>query len=615
MNPVLINGEMSRNGIPKCEPDEIALKSFFLGPKAENQEIVKELISKIFLDWFKWRSELYPEDGKAISEADFSSASFIEKQNDFREKLDELIHRFREEIPTFTPRYIGHMLTEISLPALLGHFITLIHNPNNITGEASRIGIKIEDEAIHELSKMVGFESEETIGHFTSGGTVANFEGMIRARSRIAEWLAVGCLAHTQGHQISLFEAAHMGWPLFEELQHSLADDLETIRPYHLLKSNPYDVARVFRKVFGTEYKGPVLLVPDNKHYSWEKAVNLIGLGDDAFWPIALDKRGKLNVTDLRHKVEKARSEQRPILMVVSVAGTTELGDFDPINEVSAYLKELADQEGIYIWHHIDAAYGGFFCSIDRKKTKLLSTTMSESLDSIPRANSMTIDPHKLGYVPYASGAFICKKRKEYYANAFHAPYINFEHLSDKGPQTIEGSRSAAGAVSTWLTAKTIGLNPNGYGRILERTIKERIDLEEKLSASSEIIRIAPHSETNIACFCLARPFEPTSLTNARTLKIFDAYSTSENHSFFVSKTTLGFGAYGEYLTEFLNEWHGQVNTDGLVLIRLTLMNPFFGTRETSIDYSEAFVKDLLITISNINDFEGSQRFEPSANH
>jgi glutamate/tyrosine decarboxylase-like PLP-dependent enzyme len=110
----------------------------------------------------------------------------LKREEHFRLCVAEILHRFRAEIPSFTPRYIGHMVTEISLPALMGHIINLVHKPNNITGEASRVGVQLEDEAIQDLSKMVGYNPAEASGLFTSGGTVPNFEGLLHARSRTA---------------------------------------------------------------------------------------------------------------------------------------------------------------------------------------------------------------------------------------------------------------------------------------------------------------------------------------------------------------------------------------------------------------------------------------------
>ena len=120
---------------------------------------------------------------------------------------------------------------------------------------------------------------------------------------------------------------------------------------------------------------------------------------------------------------------------------------------------------------------------------------------TIQLSNSVTVDPHKLGYVPYASGAFITRVPREYYVTPFEAPYLRFDQSNYVGTQTLEGSRSAGGAVAMWLTAKSMGLDENGYGYILEKTIKQQRKLEKALSKADTKIKIAPNAETNIVSF------------------------------------------------------------------------------------------------------------------
>ena len=50
----------------------------------------------------------------------------------------------------------------------------------------------------------------------------------------------------------------------------------------------------------GKEFLGPVLLVPENKHYSWKKGCQMLGLGAEALWPIQLDSHGRLSIDHLK---------------------------------------------------------------------------------------------------------------------------------------------------------------------------------------------------------------------------------------------------------------------------------------------------------------------------
>lgn len=579
-----------------CKPEDIALKSFFLGPQAENAAWIHELVLHLFRRWYQWRKEIYADDGVAITEDDQFTALFMEKKDHFRDVVDEIIDRFEDEVPSFSPRYVGHMINEISLPALLGHIITLQHNPNNISSEISRVGMQVEMDAVKTLMEMTGYDPESGFGHFTSGGSVANLESVLRARSRMYNWLAAGAAAWKKGlFDGNLFEAAQMGWQKFDELASNLSNE-ETI-PFHFLKNNPFECASKLEELFGCKWAGSVMLVPANKHYSWNKAAGITGIGEEGFWPVSTDGTGRLCVDDLREKLGQAAKQQRPVMMVVSVAGTTELGEFDPVDKVQAVLDEWKEENGIHIWHHVDAAYGGFFCTLmEKTEGQVLDAEVIRALKAMRLANSLTIDPHKLGYVPYSSGAFLCKDLREYNHMEINAPYLMFrekKEVNEPGPQTLEGSRSAAGAVSTWLTARVIGFNEQGYGRILERSVDSAQKLGRMLTLADSRIRVNPSGDCNIITFCVAGEGERLSETNARSLRIYEAFSPKANHSFVVSKTTLGVKDYGRLIKEFTGRWNANHDVDDLVLIRLVLMNPFFETVESKFSYPDLFVSEI----------------------
>lgn len=115
------------------------------------------------------------------------------------QELDTLKTLMRRETATYSPRYAGHMVS-ITLPALFGQLTALLHNPNNTSKEVSRVGTVIEAEAIGMLAEMIGYDPAAARGHFTSGGTVANFEGVWRARYRLDHWLSLALwIAETTG--------------------------------------------------------------------------------------------------------------------------------------------------------------------------------------------------------------------------------------------------------------------------------------------------------------------------------------------------------------------------------------------------------------------------------
>lgn len=568
-----------------CEATEVALKSFFLGPQSENAEWVSELISDLFGGWFRWRRQRFPEDGCAISACDQEVDEFLARRQQVRGLLQQLTHRLEKELPKFSPRYVGHMCSEISLPALLGHIVTLLHNPNIISKESATVCADIENEAIEALGTMLGLECP--LGHFTSGGTVANYEGVVRASARLHRWLAGGALRGLK----SPFEAAHMGWTRYLEVT-SKESELAAFLPE---TAGPWAAGQALARAYACELESPVVILPRSAHYSWKKAARLFGVGESQLLSVDFGEDGHYQVPHLRQHLDDCRRLQRPVLAVVSVAGTTESGAIDPVDGIQDVLDEWREVHGVHIWHHVDAAYGGFLCSLLRRAPlarqegleSLLSPSARRALAAVGRVDSVTVDPHKLGYVPYSSGAFLAARREDYTCVQTLAPYIDYRDVGDRGPYTLEGSRSAAGAVATWLTARSIGLHQAGYGLLMARTIRQKQKLEGYLRAKLPSARIYPGCDSNLLCFCIADPGEPVSLTNQRTLRVL--HGLQQDATYFLSKTHFPLEP-GSLALQFASGWRAQADVPELVVLRLCLMNPFFDSGELDVNHVEHLV-------------------------
>ncbi len=564
------------------EPDDtpFAADAYFLGPKSENGSWIRGEFQAILDHWFDWRRSLFADDPEAISEARRLSPEFLREREVLGQELRHLLQMLRSEVPKFTPRYIGHMVSELSLPALLGHFAMLLHNPNNTSKEVAKIGRRMETEAIAMLAKMVGYDPALAQGHFTGGGTVANFEAVWRARYRLDHALSLALvLAERDGDALDPFAAAHMGWQRFEELKQQREVDDAQLRVASMVLGNPFDVAKRISLCAGRDYRGPVLITPGNKHFSWQKAANLLGLGEDSFWNTPLDQEGRVDMAALANNIAMARDQGRPILCLTSVAGTTEAGEIDPVHKVADML-DAHRQNGVHIWHHVDAAYGGFFCTLLGGDTeKVLAPEQRKALRAIARVQSVTIDPHKLGYVPYSCGAFITKDEHTYRASSFQAPYIDRADVDDKWRCTLEGSRSGAGAAATWLTGKTLGFGPKKFGAIIASGIEARKVFQDDLVKANPLVRPLKPADTNIVCFSLAKPGEALSVSNARTLQTYARFQAHPDFS--VSKTVLGANSYSALIAAHVGTYNGVCDAADLALLRCVFMNPFWANPQT----------------------------------
>ncbi len=512
----------------RCNPKDIALKCFFLGPAAENQGSLLQSINEVFKRWILWRKRLFPQDGAAISESDQNEPEFKNREEQLNLKVKELISRYESEMPTFSPRCMGHMSSEISIAALLGHLVALLHNPNNVASEVSRVGVEIEREAIADLASMLGWDPESAIGHFTSGGSVANFEAIYRAR----EW---------------------------------------------------------FSKLFPKE--NGLVFIPKNRHYSWLKGCKIFGIRESEVWQIDLNEFGAMDPNDLKKNLEQAKALQKKVMLVVSVMGSTELGCVDPIDEVCQIIDECKND--FRPWVHVDAAYGGFFASIEPEDHEPDYRDLKRALVALTRVDSLTLDPHKLAYVPYACGAFICKEQSRYCIARTDAPYLENSTQLDRGLFTLEGSRAATGPSATWISSKTMGFHKTGLGGVLRKTFDNRKIFEQALCELVPGAYVIDAGSTNILGLVIARKGEPLSKTNLRNAELYRSFSSQAKSSFILSKTVLHARDYERLLKKQLERWSGVADAEELIVLRFCLMNPFLKSKEMERNFFRQACVDL----------------------
>jgi glutamate/tyrosine decarboxylase-like PLP-dependent enzyme len=94
----------------------------------------------------------------------------------------------------------------------------------------------------------------------------------------------------------------------------------------------------------------------------------------------------------------------------------------------------------------------------------------------------VTIDPHKLGYIPYPAGIVAFRDAQMTRLFSQETPYIGQRGdevgveadrplLENVGPFSLEGSRPGAAAAACWLAHRTIPLDAQGHGRLMRSTI------------------------------------------------------------------------------------------------------------------------------------------------
>jgi glutamate/tyrosine decarboxylase-like PLP-dependent enzyme len=107
---------------------------------------------------------------------DYKSYKFTQINKKQEKILLKLCKRLFNTYPTFHPNYIGQMIKPPIDLAALSYSIALFYNSNNHALDGGPETSYLEKEAIEQMAKMVGYK--KFLGHLTSGGTMANLEGL-----------------------------------------------------------------------------------------------------------------------------------------------------------------------------------------------------------------------------------------------------------------------------------------------------------------------------------------------------------------------------------------------------------------------------------------------------
>ena len=249
----------------------------------------------------------------------------------------------------------------------------------------------------------------------------------------------------------------------------------------------------------------------------------------------------------------------------------------DPVDEVNDILNQYREDQGLHIWHHVDAAYGGYLCSTFRGDAApcQLSDRVQRALSALKGANSITLDPHKLGFIPYACGAFLVPDATAYSVSSIHAPYLEkAQDVQFPGwSTTLEGSRAATGPSAVWLSAKVMPLTSKGHGAFLNQSMAIAHEIYKRLEQGPKKIRLLPAGDTNVVCFAVAEEQDSIKQANNRTESLLSFMKASPELS--VTRTHLGLDNYRDLITATANQWRGVIDDNHLTVVRMVVMNPY----------------------------------------
>jgi glutamate/tyrosine decarboxylase-like PLP-dependent enzyme len=354
------------------------------------------------------------------------------------------------------------------LPSLVASFVTMVQNPNNISATTSPATTLMEEECMIELARLVGFrgggESRKPGGNIVSCGTISNLTALMVAREK----------AYMGPRGLGGLSLSHGG---------------------------------LFNAPRG------IIVASRSAHYSIRKAARILGLGEDGVIEVPVADESELldfeqsgvplrlrpskevyaETLERIDKMAKDRDNKRQkIVSVVSTLGTINTGTIEEI-------QPLIDLKERFEFHlHIDAAIGGLALGLSEVKQKT---------QGVDLADSITIDPHKLGFVPYPCSAILFRDKSDLELISMDAPYVG------SSASTIEGSRPGSNIAAFWVAMKSLG--EKGYSSIIERCISLTRFLGNLLKDIG--YQVIHDVDLNTICFSLRKEGQPLKKINKAT--------------------------------------------------------------------------------------------------
>ena len=623
-----------------------ALQAWFLGPRAENGDVLERLVTEALRDHVFWRRNYHPEDGFTIRETEKRKRGYEDAVATLTQELLGLLAALKRDVPFFSGRYKGHMVFEQTIASQVGYFAAMLYNPNNVASEISPVTTRLEIEVAADLARMIGYDPATSWGHLTSGGTIANFEALWLARSVRYLAIAIAGAAAELGLELPVrrpdgSNADITALPLWELLNIAPAPalgawdalwaaapraEVERAVSNHTLAAIGYqEYSRRLAVAYGDPLPAGVVLASATAHYSWEKLVRALGIGSNQLVYVPVDRHYRMDPDALWERLSALARHRQPVLACVSVCGSTEESAVDRLDQVLEVRTRAERELGMTFHIHADACYGGYAAAVTRKADGSRRTAAEiraevgadwpseewvSAMGALGRVDSVSIDPHKLGYVPYAAGAILVRDRRARELVAAEAPYV----LPAPEPKTptdlflgryiFEGSKPGASAAAVWLSHKVLPLDERGYGYLIGQTAAGARRMYTALqSADLGPFRVVllPPPDINIVCYLLTHPaFRSLGQVNALNERIYERMSVTGppgDPEYIITRTRLRSPMYDGAVEPLLaalgvctfDAWRESGRT-GLVVLRSTIMDPFVTAPPPAPDHVAGFV-------------------------
>lgn len=325
------------------------------------------------------------------------------------------------------PRYMGHMdSTPLAITVWADALASAINN-NMLSSELAPLFTQLEADLMSWFGQLFGL-GDKSFGTLTSGGSLANITALLVARN--------------------------------------------------------YKIPSIKSK--GLENK-LVALISDAAHTSFDKGMNVIGLGSKNLIRVETNALGQIKPEVLEAKIQEQLNLGKIPFFIGAIAGTTITGAIDNIAAVGEIAKKYN------CWFHVDAAYGG---------AAILSPKWKYLLSGIEQADSITFNPQKWMWVARTCAMFLVKDR-QHLINGFDntLPYMADNSLNF-GNFTLQGTRRTD-SLKLWLALRSLGLD--GYAQLVNNSMDKAQALRVWVDNSVDL-ELVCEPTINIVCMRSLNP-------------------------------------------------------------------------------------------------------------
>jgi glutamate/tyrosine decarboxylase-like PLP-dependent enzyme len=224
-----------------------------------------------------------------------------------------------------------------------------------------------------------------------------------------------------------------------------------------------------------------VLYASTETHSSNEKAVEMLGLGEDSLRLIAVNDAYEIDIPALEAAIAADKAAGMHPFCVIGHAGTVNTGALDNLDA----LADICAREDM--WFHVDGAFGSL---------AVLDPEAAPRLKGMECADSIAFDLHKWMYMPFEVGCVLVRSEEvhrhafsltpEYLAHAERGLAAGKTWFSDYGVQLTRGFR----ALKVWMSIKEQGLDK--YARLIHQNIAQAQYLSARVARESELELVAP---------------------------------------------------------------------------------------------------------------------------